>query len=293
MTKELIERLRAMYIANGTNYVQAAADKLEAQAKYIRQLEDANTPELVALRAQLAEIAASKPVGAIYTIAGVQHCTITETLEDTELFARPMPPITAGREALANAEPTGCPTCGSECNERDELAKAERELESLDAELTGLRTALAQQGGQQSVATVGCDDYASHPNVGTVATLHTALPTGTELYTAASVNDRVRAWQLAIAELPALPEHDHFIHANDSETIECFRKDQLQAYGLQCAALARPVAPQTLSDDEILAIAHRTATRYTHAVAPGQVTYGFTVAHMIDFARAIEKARTK
>ena len=43
-------------------------------------------------------------------------------------------------------------------------------------------------------------------------------------------------------ELPALPEHDHFTHANDSETIECFRKDQLQAYGAACAAHAREMA---------------------------------------------------
>ncbi len=49
---------------------------------------------------------------------------------------------------------------------------------------------------------------------------------------------------------------------------------------------AQPVA-QPLSDDEILTIVHRKATRYTHAVAPGQVTYGFTVAHLLDFVRAI------
>ena len=144
MTKEqLIERLRAMYVANGTNYVQAAADKLEAQAQYIRQLEDAVTPELVTLRArvadyetrltavmpadfkdwhensraewpeiaawvitnqreQLTEIAKTEPVGAIYTIAGVQHCTITETMGDTDLFARPMP------AQGVNAGPMGC-----------------------------------------------------------------------------------------------------------------------------------------------------------------------------------------
>ena len=35
----LIEHLRAMYVANGTNYVQAAADKLEAQAERIKELE--------------------------------------------------------------------------------------------------------------------------------------------------------------------------------------------------------------------------------------------------------------
>lgn len=45
-----------------------------------------------------------------------------------------------------------------------------------------------------------------------------------------------------------------------------------------------------LTDDEILSIAHRKATRYTHAVASGQVTYGFSVLHLLDFARAIEAA---
>ena len=39
MTEELIDRLRAMYVATGTNYVQAAADKLEAQAERIKELE--------------------------------------------------------------------------------------------------------------------------------------------------------------------------------------------------------------------------------------------------------------
>ena len=32
-----------------------------------------------------------------------------------------------------------CPTCGSECNERDELTKAEREIERLRAEVDALR----------------------------------------------------------------------------------------------------------------------------------------------------------
>ena len=47
--------------------------------------------ENTSLRVQLAAIAAAEPVGAIYTIAGVQHCTITKTLEDTDLFTHPMP----------------------------------------------------------------------------------------------------------------------------------------------------------------------------------------------------------
>ena len=63
---------------------------------------------------------------------------------------------------------------------------------------------------------------------------------------------------------------------------------------------AQPVAQQdhipdagemVLSDDEILTIAHRKATRYTHAVAPGQVTYGFTVAHLLDFANSIREVK--
>ena len=64
---------------------------------------------------------------------------------------------------------------------------------------------------------------------------------------------------------------------------------------------AQPVAQQdhipdagemVLSDDEILTIAHRKATRYTHAVAPGQVTYGFAVAHLLDFVRAVLEEKT-
>ena len=55
---------------------------------------------------------------------------------------------------------------------------------------------------------------------------------------------------------------------------------------------AQPVAQPKirLSDDEILSIAHRTATRYTHFVQPGQVMYGFAQHHMIDLVRAIEAA---
>lgn len=56
-----------------------------------------------------------------------------------------------------------------------------------------------------------------------------------------------------------------------------------------CIECVMPVA-EALSDDEITAIAHRKATRYTHAVAPGQVTYGFSVMHLLDFARAVEAA---
>ena len=53
------------------------------------------------------------------------------------------------------------------------------------------------------------------------------------------------------------------------------------------------VAEIQISDEEILTIAHCKATRYTHEVAPGEVTYGFSVAHLLDFARAVlEKART-
>ena len=65
---------------------------------------------------------------------------------------------------------------------------------------------------------------------------------------------------------------------------------------------AQPVGPNIqnylekdnrLSDDEILSIAHRKATRYTHAVAPGQVTYGFSVTHLLDFARAVLEENPK
>ena len=48
-----------------------------------------------------------------------------------------------GYQATPNAtlEQQGdtCPTCGSECNERDELTKAEREIERLRAEVEALR----------------------------------------------------------------------------------------------------------------------------------------------------------
>ena len=79
--------------------------------------------------------------------------------------------------------------------------------------------------------------------------------------------------------------------------------DFVEGFAEYPAALqsAQPVAQQdhipdagemVLSDDEILTIAHRKATRYTHAVAPGQVTYGFAVAHLLDFVRAVLEEKT-
>ena len=54
MPEKLIDRLRTCP-ERGRNTIEAA-DTIEAQAKYIRELEDAMTPELVALRAQVAEL---------------------------------------------------------------------------------------------------------------------------------------------------------------------------------------------------------------------------------------------
>ena len=90
----------------------------------------------------------------------------------------------------------------------------------------------------------------------------------------------------------------HFHHMEP--TLDCFRKVFRDVLAIKAAAPApqpaQPVGPNIqnylekdnrLSDDEILSIAHRKATRYTHAVAPGQVTYGFSVLHLLDFARAV------
>lgn len=69
-----------------------------------------------------------------------------------------------------------------------------------------------------------------------------------------------------------------------------FKLGYMAALAAAPAPQAQPVA-QPLSDDEILTIVHRKATRYTHAVAPGQVTYGFTVAHLLDFANSIREVK--
>jgi hypothetical protein len=53
--------------------------------------------------------------------------------------------------------------------------------------------------------------------------------------------------------------------------------------------VSQPVPP--LSDDEILTIAHRKATRYTCTAPSNEVTYGFSVAHLIDFANSIREAK--
>ena len=98
MTTELIERLRDAQTRDTVGEWSdraEAADALEAQAKYIRELEDANTPELVALRAQLEEIAATEP--AWFHRVGFhgdhRFYDQTETQPEgcTPLFTRPMP----------------------------------------------------------------------------------------------------------------------------------------------------------------------------------------------------------
>lgn len=51
--------------------------------------------------------------------------------------------IAAADAALeAGPQPGKCPTCGSDCNERDELIKAEREIEKLRTERDELQAQL-------------------------------------------------------------------------------------------------------------------------------------------------------
>ncbi len=61
-----------------------------------------------------------------------------------------------GYQATPNAalEQQGdtCPTCGSECNERDELTKAEREIERLRAEVEVLRADAERWEHARSIA---------------------------------------------------------------------------------------------------------------------------------------------
>lgn len=38
-----------------------------------------------------------------------------------------------------------------------------------------------------------------------------------------------------------------------------------------------------ISDEKILELAHRRATKYTHRTTPGETAYGFTAQHLIDF----------
>ena len=77
MTIELIERLRTCPERGRTTI--EAADTIEAQAKYIRELEDANTDELVTLRKDAAryrwlrrtQVELSLPND---TVAGLMRC---------------------------------------------------------------------------------------------------------------------------------------------------------------------------------------------------------------------------
>lgn len=47
-----------------------------------------------------------------------------------------------------------------------------------------------------------------------------------------------------------------------------------------------------MTDEEILAVAHRTATIYRHRSEPESPSYGFVNHTMIDFARKISQAAT-
>jgi len=49
-------------------------------------------------------------------------------------------------------------------------------------------------------------------------------------------------------------------------------------------------AMDELTDERILELAHRKATRYAHsAIGTAEPAFAFNTVHMIDFARAIEK----
>ena len=48
-------------------------------------------------------------------------------------------------------------------------------------------------------------------------------------------------------------------------------------------------AMDELTDERILELAHRIATKYTHRSDPTYCSYGFVKHTMLDFARAIEK----
>lgn len=100
MTQELIDRLRAMYVEHGTNYVQAAADRLEAQAERIKFLEaDRNLEKKMRkdadeyadqLRAQLAEIATTEPVAVALRFGGDDRIclsTVFDTMDEAQDYA--------------------------------------------------------------------------------------------------------------------------------------------------------------------------------------------------------------
>ena len=108
MTQELIDRLRAMYVEHGTNYVQAAADKLEAQAERIKFLEadrnlekkmrkdaDEYADQLRAQISEIAEIEKAEPVawideyGNAFPLAARQYSIVGKGWRP--LFTRPMP----------------------------------------------------------------------------------------------------------------------------------------------------------------------------------------------------------
>lgn len=70
-----------------------------------------------------------------------------------------------------------CPACGSDCNERDELAKAEREITRLRAEVESLRAELARLTPMMRLEPSGWEflDWIEPDFL-------TSIPQGTQLY---------------------------------------------------------------------------------------------------------------
>jgi hypothetical protein len=104
---------------------------------------------------------------------------------------------------LASTEGLGllvaCHFCGSDCNERDELAKAEREIECLRAEL--LREHADHKETLTDVATMVAAERERWLTACRAVSLQHAL-TGAEHLRAAHFSEAIARLQVAVAEWP-------------------------------------------------------------------------------------------
>jgi hypothetical protein len=87
----------------------------------------------------------------------------------------------------------------------------------------------------------------------------------------------------------SLPEQDHVIHVTDSETIDCFRADQLQDYGNRRAAAA--TAPLLDKIDQLQAERDALKKAVDAMVADGWLHHG--PEGMSDAQKAVNDACAK
>ena len=164
---------------------------------------------------------------------------LRELADDLDRFASGMDSAAALRELAAEKENPGpvCPTCGSDCNERDELIKAEREIEKLRDQVTSYSEALDYLLGalpQRALEIVELlKAKEAQPSPADVPLPEPPI----EMYVRTDEHpEGIPYEQWADVPLPEGELQDH----DDGQ--EAWRRRQIMQYGQACARAARDAA---------------------------------------------------